>query len=157
MKADTWSFVTSSELLLDVWRLLFTDQIIKNFPCPLWSKDSAEYLFGNMPSSLWNTCPSFWGFKRKLKARPRVSVITSPCCPNQPRYIKPYDAQNNMKRDFDLIKIFIRCKGYPESISDREERSTNFRRGTYPQISFLYNTVLLITFVSFRMKKFLQV
>ena len=29
-KADIWRFATSSGLLLDVWRLLFTDQIFKN-------------------------------------------------------------------------------------------------------------------------------
>ena len=74
LKAALWSFVRSSGFLLDIWRLLFTDQIIKN-SCVLWSKDSAEH----MRPSLWkfqvsflNTLPSFWGFKRKLKARLKV-------------------------------------------------------------------------------------
>ena len=31
-----------------------------------------------MRPRLWNAQPSFWGFKRKLKARPRVCVITQP-------------------------------------------------------------------------------
>ena len=30
IEADIWSFVSSSGILLDVWKLLFTDQIIKN-------------------------------------------------------------------------------------------------------------------------------
>ena len=46
--------------------------------------------------------------------------------------------------DFDSIENFIRSKGYPESISNRGEKF-NFRRGTYPQIFFLYNTVLSVT------------
>ena len=53
--------------------------------------------------------------------------------------IKPHNARNNMEcisqrkhYDFDSIENFIRCKGYPKSISDRGEKS-NFRRGTYPQ------------------------
>ena len=86
MKADIWSFVTNSGFLLDLWKLLFTDQIIKNSKCVCWSKDLVENLFQNMRLSLWNaqqsfwntwlsiwnTRPSFWGFRRKLKARPRV-------------------------------------------------------------------------------------
>ena len=44
--------------------------------------------------------------------------------------IKPYNTTNNMQRssqrkhyDFDSIENFIRCKGYPESINDRVEKS----------------------------------
>ena len=48
------------------------------------------------------------------------------------------------KHDLDSIEKFIRCKGCPESISGRGEKS-NFRRGAYPQIFFLYNTVLSVT------------
>ena len=45
--------------------------------------------------------------------------------------------------DFDSMENFIRCKGYPKIISDRGEKS-NFRRVKYPQILFLYNTVLSV-------------
>ena len=45
---------------------------------------------------------------------------------------------------FIRSKTLIRCKGDPESISDRGERS-NFRRGTYPQMLFLHNTLLSVT------------
>ena len=96
MKADIRSFVTSSGLSLDIWRLSFTDHTIKNYWCARWSKHSAKHLLHQMRSSLWNaqpsfwnTRPSFWGFKRKLKARPRVwkvrpgvCVITGLCCHN---------------------------------------------------------------------------
>ena len=85
MKAFIWSFVTSSGLLSEVRKLLFTDQIIKNSWGVHWSKDSVEHLFQNMRPSLWNaqpsfwnTRPSFWGFRRKLKAQLRVCVITRP-------------------------------------------------------------------------------
>ena len=85
MKAFIWSFVTSSGLLSEVRKLLFTDQIIKNSWGVHWSKDSVERLFQNMRPSLWNaqpsfwnTRPSFWGFRRKLKAQLRVCVITRP-------------------------------------------------------------------------------
>ena len=85
MKAFIWSFVTSSGLLSEVRKLLFTDQIIKNSWVVHWSKDSVEHLFQNMRPSLWNaqpsfwnTRPSFWGFRRKLKAQLRVCVITRP-------------------------------------------------------------------------------
>ena len=44
--------------------------------------------------------------------------------------------------DFDTMENFIRCKVYPESISDRGEMC-NFRRGTYPH--FFYDTVLSVT------------
>ena len=60
MKADIWSFVTNSGFLLDLWKLLFTDQIIKNSKCVCWSKDSVENLFQNMRLSLWNAQQSFW-------------------------------------------------------------------------------------------------
>ena len=66
-------------MLLDIWRLLFTDQIISNSSCVHWSKDSAEHLFQNMQLSLWKAQPSFWntpsslrGVQRKLNARLRV-------------------------------------------------------------------------------------
>ena len=56
-----------------------------NYQCVRWSKDSAEHLFQNMRPSPWNTRPSFWGYRRKLKAPPsvlkarsRVCVITRP-------------------------------------------------------------------------------
>ena len=64
--------------------------------------------------------------------------------------IKPYNARNNMERilqrkhNFVSIENFIRCKSYHESISDRGEKS-NFRRGPFPQIFFLYKTVLSVT------------
>ena len=45
---------------------------------------------------------------------------------------------------FTPSKTLIRCKGHPESIGDRREKS-NFTRGTYPQILFLYNTLLSVT------------
>ena len=47
--------------------------------------------------------------------------------------------------DFDTIENVIRSKGFPGRISDRREKS-NFRTGTYPQIFFMYNTVLSVTF-----------
>ena len=43
------------------------------------------------------------------------------------------------------LKNWIRLKANPESISDRGEKS-NFRRGMYPQILFLYNTILSVPF-----------
>ena len=62
-----------------------------------------------------------------------------------------HNVRNNIERisrrkhyDFELIENFIRCKGYPKSISWREE-NTYFRRGTYAQINFLYNTILSVT------------
>ena len=45
---------------------------------------------------------------------------------------------------FTRSKTLIRCKGHLEGISDRGEKS-NFRRGTYPQMLFLYNTLLPVT------------
>ena len=106
MKAEIWSFVTSSGLLLDVWRLLLTNQdYLKFLICPLikrlgWtfvSRQAAKHLKRSTkllkhsakllkhPTEFWNTQPSFWGFKRKLKAwlrvrkaRPHVCVITQP-------------------------------------------------------------------------------
>ena len=61
-----------------------------------------------------------------------------------------HNVRNNIERisrrkhDFELIENFIRCKGYPKSISGRGE-NPYFRRGTYPQINFLYNTILSVT------------
>ena len=46
--------------------------------------------------------------------------------------------------DFDSIENFIRCKGYPERISDKWEKS-KFRRDAYPQIFFMNNAVLSVT------------
>ena len=63
-KFQNWKKISEdlkiSELLLDVWRLLFTDQIIKNSQCVRWSTDLAKHLFQNMRLSLRNAHPRFF-------------------------------------------------------------------------------------------------
>ena len=49
----------------NVWRLLFIEQIFKNYQCVGWPKDLTKHLF---QPSLSNTQLSFRLFKRKLKA-----------------------------------------------------------------------------------------
>ena len=63
-------------------------------------------------------------------------------------FIKPHNTRNNMEclsqrkhYDFDLIENFIRCKGYPERIGGRAEKS-NFRKGTYTQTFFFFASTI---------------
>ena len=51
--------------------------------------------------------------------------------------VRNYMERISQRKHYDFVSIenFIRCKGYPESVSDSGEKS-NIRRGTCPQICF---------------------
>ena len=94
MKANIWSFVTSLRLLLDVWWLLFTNpDYQKRLMCPLINRLGRAFV-SKQAASLWKAQPSFWVFKRKLKARPsvwkarpHVCVITRPTPSQSPKVV----------------------------------------------------------------------
>ena len=88
MKTDIWSFVTSLGLLLEGRYLQTRFSKILNWSVDKNTRPSICFqtrgrAFETTQLSLWNTRPSFWRFKKNLKARasvwkawPRVCVIT---------------------------------------------------------------------------------